>query len=54
MNPIDIFKTPLFTCNLDSTRHMIPKLEKFAYQEEKKKSCRNVSNIGGHLSLIHI
>ena len=49
MKTIDIFKTPLFTCNLDSTRHMIPKLEKFAYEEEKKKSCRNVSNVnGGH------
>jgi len=29
MNIIDIFKTPLFTCNLDSTRHMVPKLEKY-------------------------
>lgn len=49
MKTIDIFKTPLFTCNLDSTRHMAPKLEKLAYQEEKNKSCRNVSNInGGH------
>jgi len=48
MNIIDIFKTPLFTCNLDSTRHMVPKLEKYAYHHEKYESGRNVSNIGGH------
>ena len=48
MNIIDIFKTPLFTCNLDSTRHMIPKLEQYALEQEKNKSGRNVSNIGGH------
>ena len=48
MNTIDIFKTPLFTCNLDSTRHMIPKLEQYAYHQEKYESGRNVSNIGGH------
>lgn len=48
MKTIDIFKTPLFTCNLDSTRHMIPKLEQYAYHQEKYESGRNVSNIGGH------
>ena len=48
MKTIDIFKTPLFTCNLDSTRHMIPKLEQYALEQEKNKSGRNVSNIGGH------
>ena len=48
MNIIDIFKTPLFTCNLDSTRHMVPKLEQYALEQEKNKSGRNVSNIGGH------
>ena len=48
MKTIDIFKTPLFTCNLDSTRHMVPKLEQYAYQQEKYKSGRNVSNVGGH------
>tara|TARA_B100001109_G_scaffold216736_1_gene186249 strand:+ start:278 stop:859 length:582 start_codon:yes stop_codon:yes gene_type:complete len=48
MKTIDIFKTPLFTCNLDSTRHLIPKLEQYAYHQEKNKSGRNVSNIGGH------
>jgi uncharacterized protein (TIGR02466 family) len=48
MNTIDIFKTPLFECNLDSTRHLIPKLEQYAYHQEKFKSGRNVSNIGGH------
>ena len=48
MKTIDIFKTPLFTCNLDSTRHMVPKLEQYAYEQEKNKSGRNVSNIGGH------
>ena len=48
MKTIDIFKTPLFTCNLDSTRHMIPKLEQYAYKKEKYKSGRNVSNVGGH------
>ena len=48
MKTIDIFKTPLFTCNLDSTRHMIPKLEQYAYYQEKYESGRNVSNIGGH------
>ena len=48
MKTIDIFKTPLFTCNLDSTRHMVPKLEQYALEQEKNKSGRNVSNIGGH------
>ena len=48
MKTIDLFKTPLFTCNLDSTRHMVPKLKKYAYHQEKYKSGRNVSNIGGH------
>ena len=48
MKTIDIFKTPLFTCNLDSTRHMVPKLKQYAYQQEKYKSGRNVSNVGGH------
>ena len=49
MNTIDIFKTPLFTCNLDSTRELIPKLEKYSLHQEKYKSGRNVSNInGGH------
>ena len=48
MKTIDLFKTPLFTCNLDSTRHMVPKLKQYAYQQEKYKSGRNVSNIGGH------
>ena len=48
MKTIDIFKTPLFTCNLDSTRHMVPKLEQYAYQQEKYESGRNVSNVGGH------
>tara|TARA_A200000113_G_C8856041_1_gene351843 strand:- start:31 stop:549 length:519 start_codon:yes stop_codon:yes gene_type:complete len=27
---------------------MVPKLEQYAYQQEKYKSGRNVSNIGGH------
>lgn len=48
MKTLDIFKTPLFTCNLDSTRHMVPKLEQYAYHQEKYESGRNVSNIGGH------
>ena len=48
MKTLDIFKTPLFTCNLDSTRHMFPKLEQYAYHQEKYESGRNVSNIGGH------
>ena len=48
MKTIDIFKTPLFTCNLDSTRHMVPKLEQYAYQQEKHKPGRHVSNIGGY------
>ena len=48
MKTIDIFKTPLFTCNLDSTRHMVPKLEQYAYHQEKYESGRNVSNVGGH------
>ena len=48
MKTIDLFKTPLFTCNLDSTRHMVPKLEQYAYHQEKYESGRNVSNIGGH------
>ena len=48
MKTIDIFKTPLFTCNLDSTRHLVPKLEQYAYHQEKNESGRNVSNVGGH------
>ena len=49
MNTIDIFKTPLFTCNLDSTRELIPELEKYSLHQEKFKSGRNISNVnGGH------
>jgi len=50
MKTIELFTTPLFHCNIDSTRELLPKLEEFALQQEKKhKSVRNVSNAnGGH------
>ena len=48
MKTIELFTTPLFHCNIDSTKHMIPELEEFALQLEKKhKSVRNVSNVNG-------
>ena len=49
MNTIELFTTPLFHCNIDSTRELLPKLEEYALQQEKYKSGRNVSNVnGGH------
>mgnify|MGYP001201580471 FL=1 len=49
MKTIELFTTPLFHCNIDSTRELLPKLEEYALHQEKYKSGRNVSNVnGGH------
>jgi uncharacterized protein (TIGR02466 family) len=48
MKTIELFTTPLFHCNIDSTRELLPKLEEYALHQEKFKSIKNVSNVGGH------
>jgi len=48
MKIVNLFTTPLFITNIEETKSLIPKLESKALHEEKNKSGRNVSNVGGH------
>jgi len=50
MNKIDIFTTPLYHCNIEQTRPLIPKLESRIYEVEKTSKSVVKSNAGGFQS----
>ena len=50
MNEIDIFKTPLYHCNIEETKSLLPELESRIYEVEKTSHSVQKSNSGGFQS----